>query len=240
MSDQQLGLQPGDSEPGSVIHTPWGDLQPRVDVRPLVGLLLFYGVVYVLPFGVFETLRKGEDGLIQWIQFFSYAAAGVLSGLIAWRGKRFSPRWQRWGWLLLALACFFVAAEEISWGERLTGFGVESIRAINSQEETTLHNIPAVQGALHFAFIACGLFGGYAGWRWWPQVALFPSRWLSLYFLPVALFYAYFDLSWITRAERIRNDQEVFELLLSLGLALHAWNGWRRVASAIPARQAQP
>jgi hypothetical protein len=71
-------------------------------------------------------------------------------------------------------------------------------------------------------------------------VALFPSRWLSLYFLPVALFYAYFDLSWITRAERIRNDQEVFELLLSLGLALHAWNGWRRVASAIPARQAQP
>jgi hypothetical protein len=230
MSEQQKASATRHDGRTAVIQTPWGDLEPLVDVRPLVGLLVLYGVVYFFPFYFFDALRKGEDGFIEWIQMLCYGFAGLLSLLIAWRGDRVSPRWQRWGWLLLGIACLFVAAEEVSWGERLHGFGVEFIREINSQEETTLHNIPAVQGGLHFAFIACGLFGGYAGWRWWPGIPLFPSRWLSLYFLPVALFYAYFDLSWLTNGERIRNDQEVFELLLAIGLALHARTNWRRLS----------
>jgi hypothetical protein len=135
------------------------------------------------------------------------------------------------GWLALAIFCFLLAGEEISWAERLTGVGVEAIKQINAQEETTIHNIPAIQGLMHFAFIFFGLLFGYLGWRYLPAIDALPARRFSLYFLPVALFYAYFDLSWITHGDRIRNDQEAIELLMAVGLFLHAWSKARRPAS---------
>ena len=52
-------------------------------------------------------------------------------------------------------------------------------------------------------------------------IEAFPGRNLSLYFLFVSLFYTYFDLSWITLGERIRNDQEAIEVLMAIGLFRH-------------------
>jgi hypothetical protein len=92
----------------------------------------------------------------------------------------------------------------------------------------------ALQGGLHFSFIVTGLIFGYLGWRFWPTLTAFPRRWFSLYFLPVSMFYAYFDLSWITNLNRIRNDQEIFECLLAVGLAMHAW--WSFKTYVVPER----
>jgi hypothetical protein len=44
------------------IQTPWGELRPVVDLLPLWYVLILYGIVNFLPFGVFEFWRKGEDG----------------------------------------------------------------------------------------------------------------------------------------------------------------------------------
>jgi cation transport ATPase len=209
--------------PESLIRTPWGDLSPRVDLLPLIYILILYGVVYFLPFGIFDAWRKGEDGPAEWIHFLGYAGA-FLSGLVVlWRRRRrLDAQWVFW--LLLTVFCFYVAGEEISWGERMTGLGLEAVREINAQKETNVHNIPAIQNYLHFSFIAAGLFFGWFGWRFWPGVEAFPSRWYSLYFLAVALFYAYWDLSWITLGDRIRNDQEAIEVLMASGLFLHAFH----------------
>ncbi|MBM5783540.1 MAG: hypothetical protein FJ076_01620 [Cyanobacteria bacterium K_DeepCast_35m_m1_288] len=114
-----------------------------------------------------------------------------------------------------------MASEEISWGERIHGWGVEALRSVNAQKETNIHNLPVVQNYLHVSFIAAGLFFGYAGWRWMSFIKAWPARRFSLYFLFVALFYTYFDLSWIIHAERIRNDLEGIELLMAVGLFLH-------------------
>jgi len=205
-----------------ILRTPWGELRPLVDLRPLWYVLLLYGVVWFLPRPVFEFWRKGEDGPAEWIQFFCYAGAGGASLLVAWRrrARPFSIRCL--GWLVLALFCLLMAGEEISWGERLTGLGIDAIRDINAQQETTIHNIPALQSLMHFGFIFFGLLFGWAGWRLLPGIDALPARWYSLWFLPVALFYAYFDLSWITHADRIRNDQEAIELMMAVGLLLHA------------------
>ncbi|MFY7696833.1 MAG: pectate lyase, partial [Cyanobium sp.] len=194
------------------ISTPWGSLEPVVDLLPLVYLLVLYGIVYFLPFGVFEGWRKGEDGPCEWLQFLGYAGASLCSFAVAWRRRRHWFSLPFLAWILLGLFCFLMAGEEISWGERLTGVGVEGIRQINAQGETTVHNIPAVQGLMHFAFILFGIFFGYLGWRFLPAIDALPARRFSLYFLPVALFYAYFDLSWITHGDRIRNDQEAIEV----------------------------
>jgi hypothetical protein len=200
---------------------------------PVLYLLVLYGLVWFLPFGVFEFWRKGEDGPAEWLQFFGYAGASIGAWVVVWRRRRLGLSLALLGWVALALFCFLMAAEEISWGERLTGLGLETVREINAQEETNLHNIPAVQGFMHFAFIFFNLLFGYIGWRWFSRIDAFPARRFSLYFLPVALFYAWFDLSWITRGDRIRNDQEAIELLMALGLFLHAWAMARRSRTAL-------
>lgn len=223
-----------------VIRTPWGELRSWVELTPLVYLFVLYGLVYFLPFGIFELWRKGEDGPAEWIQFFASAGACFYACRVAW-SRRSIGGLPFWSWLALALFCFLLAGEEISWGERLTGIGLEAIRNINAQEETTVHNIPAVQGFMHFAFIFFGLLFGYAGWRWFPRIDALPARRFSLYFLPVALFYTYWDLSWITHGARIRNDQEAIEVLLALGLFAHArWMARRSISAAPPPAPLSP
>ncbi|MEB3322618.1 MAG: pectate lyase [Synechococcaceae cyanobacterium] len=204
------------------IRTPWGDLLPKVDLSPVLYLLVLYGIVYFLPFEIFEFWSKGEDGPAEWIQFLAYAGASLFAFTVAWRRRRSFPSLRFLGWLALAIFCFLMAGEEISWGERITGLGIDALREINAQEETTIHNIPVVQNYMHFGFILFGLLFGYLGWRFLPAIDALPARWFSLYFLPVALFYTYFDLSWITHGERIRNDQEAIEILMAVGLFLHA------------------
>jgi hypothetical protein len=44
-----------------IVRTPWGELRPLVDLRPLWYLLILYGVLWFLPRPVFEFWRKGED-----------------------------------------------------------------------------------------------------------------------------------------------------------------------------------
>lgn len=223
------------AEAERIIRTPWGELRPSVDLLPVLYLLMLYGVVFFLPFDAFEAWRKGEDGPAEWLQFLGYAGAALGAAVVAWQRRRAWFTVACFSWLVLAVLCVLVAAEEISWGERLTGAGVAAIRGINAQEETNLHNIPLLQQFMHFSFIAVGLLLGYAGWRFWPRLDVFPARRFSLYFLPVALFYTYWDLSWITRGERIRNDQEAIELMLAVGLLLHSWTVARRGRSLRPA-----
>ena len=66
-----------------VIKTPWGDLVPSVDLFPLVYLIVLYGIVYFLPFGIFDFWRKGEDSLAEWFQFFAYLGAGLSALLLS-------------------------------------------------------------------------------------------------------------------------------------------------------------
>ena len=201
------------------IKTPWGVITPKAELFPVIYILILYGLIYFLPLNIFDYWSKGEDGAAEWLQFIFYFFAFVSSSIVTWRRRKCAK--QCFFWLLITLFCFYAAGEEISWAERVTNIGIESIRQINAQGETNLHNIPIFQNYLHFSFIISGLFFGWIGWKKWPQIEAFPSRNFSLYFLIVALFYTYFDLSWITLGERIRNDQEAIEILMAIGLFRH-------------------
>ena len=218
-----------------VIQTPWGDLTPRVDLFPLVYLLVLYGIIYFLPFGIFDFWRKGEDGLVEWLQFFAYLGAGLSALLYFLLSIKVRPRVQSLFWLLMMIFCLYVAGEEISWGERLTGFGFDLLREGNAQGESNLHNLEGIQNYLHVSFMAAGVFLGWLGWRFFPSIEAFPARRFSLYFLIVAAFYFYWDLSWISHGDRIRNDQEAIELLMALGLWMHCSTSLRRLVGSRPA-----
>ena len=131
-------------------------------------------------------------------------------------------------WLFFSIFCFLVAAEEISWGERITGFTLNSISELSIQGETNLHNLPFFHNILldPLLHVLC-IFLGWVGWRKWPNLSSLPSRKYSLFFLLVSLFFAYYDLSWASTVQHIRNDQEIFEFLLSTGIFFHFLEGLR-------------
>ena len=80
-----------------VIRTPWGELRPQVDMLPVLYLLVLYGLVWFLPFGVFESWRKGEDGPAEWLQFIGYAGAAatvwacIIPALLAKKSRELAP-----------------------------------------------------------------------------------------------------------------------------------------------------
>jgi hypothetical protein len=132
------------------------------------------------------------------------------------------------------LGLFFIAGEEISWGQRILGFETPSqLAARNSQNELTIHNIDFIHKLLHYLYILIGLVGGGA-WIIIPRNFLkktkilrqfIPPWQLSFYFLLTA--FIYFAV-WIVDIRRdfrfiYWKDQEVGELFLSFGFLLYAW-----------------
>ena len=204
------------------INTPWGEIKPSVIIFPIYYLLLIYAVFYFLPFNLFDTFFLKEDSFIEWMQFIGYFFAFLISLLICFVKKdRFFK--QKIFWFLLAIFCFCIAGEEISWGERITNIGIESIKDINLQGETNFHNLKNINNYLHSSFIFLGLFFGWAGWKFWPYIEALPNKKYTLFFLIVSAFYFYFDLSFITLGNRIPNHQETIEFLMSSGLFLHCF-----------------
>ena len=116
-------------------------VKDHLDLRPVLLLALMYGVIAFLPFGIFGWLQN-EDGLMEW----GSVALLILSAINAFRLQKQSQNgWERMGWLLFFVLCCLFIGEEISWGERLHGAGIDAIRSINTQGETNLHNIAVFQ-----------------------------------------------------------------------------------------------
>ena len=218
------------------IKTPWGKIVPEVSLFPIYYLLFIYCFVYILPYGKFligvswfDWLRS-EDGPLEWIQFFEYGLSSIIAFLIFIKQKK-KKAINSIIWLLIALFSFLIAGEEISWGERLTGIGIESISTLNVQGETNFHNLPFFHNyLLDPVFEISCIFLGWFGWKRFKKIDAFPSKNLSLFFLFVALFYFYFDISWASTTQQIRNDQEIFEFLLSTGIFFHCIKGLRGIS----------
>ena len=215
------------------IKTPWGKIRPEVSLFPIYYLIFIYCLVYVLPYGKFFIgiswfdWFRSEDGPLEWIQFIEYAISSLLSLMVFLKQKR-KKEINSIIWFLMAFLCFLIAGEEISWGERLTGIGINSISSLNVQGETNFHNLPFFHNyLLDPVFEISCIFLGWIGWKRFKKIDAFPKKEFSLFFLFVALFYFYFDISWASTTEQIRNDQEIFEFLLSTGIFLHCLDNYK-------------
>ena len=215
------------------IRTPWGVIFSKVSLFPIYYLIFIYGFVYILPFGKnfigttwFELLKK-EDGPLEWLQFCQFFISSIMGLFIFYKSKK-KRSTNSLIWLFFSIFCFLISAEEISWGERITGFTLNSISELSIQGETNFHNLPFFHNILldPLLHILC-FFLGWVGWRKWPNLSSLPSRKYSLFFLLVSLFFAYYDLSWASTVPHIRNDQEIFEFLLSTGIFLHFWHNFK-------------
>ena len=217
----------------SDIRTPWGSIFSKVSLFPIYYLIFIYGFVYILPFGKnfigstwFDLLKK-EDGPLEWLQFSQFFISSIMGLFIFYKSKK-KRSMNSLIWLIFSIFCLLISAEEISWGERITGFTLSSISDLSIQGETNFHNLPFFHNILldPTLHILC-IFLGWLGWRKWPHLSSLPRRKYSLFFLMVSLFFAYYDLSWASTVQHIRNDQEIFEFLLSTGIFLHFWDNFK-------------
>ena len=213
----------------SDIRTPWGSISSQVSLFPIYYLIFIYGLIYILPFGKdligmtwFDLLKK-EDWPLEWLQFSQFFISSLIGFLIFYKSKK-KRSINSLIWLFFSIFCFIISAEEISWSERITGFTLHSISELSIQGETNFHNLPFFHNILldPLLHVLC-IFLGWVGWRKWPNLSSLPSKKFSLFFLLVSLFFAYYDLSWASTVQHIRNDQEIFEFLLSSGIFLHFW-----------------
>lgn len=138
----------------------------------VVGIVTLIAALALLSKGTFRPLfafLTEEDSLLEWGQFLFVCAASLI---FAWIGIQFIRNGQRAIgvlYLLIAFCAFFVAGEEISWGQRLFGWTEPaSLAAINHQNETNIHNIRPVQRAFGFVVLFGGMYGSLA-----PLIAAF-------------------------------------------------------------------
>ncbi len=166
---------------------------------------------------------------MEWLQFTEYLISSIFGIYIYFKNKNKNSI-NSFIWLILSVFCFIVAAEEISWGERITGFSIDSLTKISIQSETNLHNLPFFHDFfLDPILIAICIIFGWIGWRKWPYLNSIPNKKLSLFFLITALYIFYYEISWASTVEHIRNDLEIYEFLLSTGIFLHFWNNFKLI-----------
>ena len=131
-----------------------------------------------------------EDGPVEWA---TVAALVALAAILFVRIKKLSekcpPQLKVAGYALAVLS-LLAAGEEISWGQRLFGFQTgESLKKLNYQHETNLHNLmpgELFNGLIIFA-VGISLVGVPLAWRKWKKREPWwlPSRELSLLTLAV-------------------------------------------------------
>ncbi|MGV3586540.1 MAG: hypothetical protein ACO1OF_06045 [Adhaeribacter sp.] len=105
--------------------------------------LLFFGIVLSRTDRYwFDFTYTAEDGFIEWVTLLPLVAMMFISGqriIKLFRLRRPLFLGALAGFMLL---CFFLAGEELSWGQRFLNLeSSEFFKANNSQKETNLHNL---------------------------------------------------------------------------------------------------
>jgi hypothetical protein len=110
---------------------------------------------------IFGCDSQGAYG--EWIQFICFSIAGGV-GVATWRLMR--KEGIKKESVLLALffiGCFFIALEEISYGQWIFHWKAPAFfLEVNAQKETNIHNIPNLGFNIHKVFMAIGFFGSFA------------------------------------------------------------------------------
>lgn len=177
---------------------------------------------YHLLFGILE------GGVFEWVQFACYLFAAIISAICVIKNKHDKASFVNILLLLFSIATFFIALEEISYGQHIFKWDTPAhLQQINSQRETNLHNLTIVMenGLQIKAFVLIGLCGAFS---WilransedslhWRDI-LFVNRYLALYFLPVSIFY----MNIILFGMKYNDHQELFETVLSFGFLMVA------------------
>jgi hypothetical protein len=181
----------------------WG-----VPTRVAVAVALTPVVVAVAMFLLADAQQtffwlSDEDHPIEWLQFALLVPAIVAFAATALKLSRLRYNAAATVTAGLTLGLFFIAGEEISWGQRILGFGTpSSLQGTNYQDEATLHNI----GGLHQYFVhgvaLIGFYGAVAPLLWYAVRSRRARTPLSLLLVPPLFLAPAFAIAFLYRGVR--------------------------------------
>lgn len=152
-------------------------------------------VTRLFPFDLFFHMAK-DDTLFENIQVAVLLLGSAASAAFSFHFKRHSQLKLAGFFALAAFGLFFVAGEEISWGQRLFGWEpTELIDEINYQDEYTLHNLHFFQHKVLYGYVTLCILAITLPWitRAVPALRRFrnfvPSPLLLFFFLFPLLIY---------------------------------------------------
>ena len=218
----------------------WGISQRMawwIVVLPIIGAVLVALTVVSKPVFTFVTM---EDGPIEWAQFVCYMLAAVAGAGIAIKRFRAGHPWQALLFAGFAFANFFIAGEEIAWGQRIFGLQTpEELAEINHQGEITVHNIRVIQNAFNVVLFIAGAYGMVAYFvnkkvqvqQYWDQAnyLLVPPLFLVPSFL-ILFAYKLIRFTVLRTSEfTVTKYGEWPELCLAFGFFVFAWLNYRRL-----------
>jgi hypothetical protein len=216
-----------------------------ITLMPIVSTLAF---IAAIPFPALFLWLIDEDSLLEWLQFACILAASLLFALLSVRLFRGGRRGVGLLYLLLTLGAFFIAGEEISWGQRILGIRTpEALEAINAQQEISVHNIFGFHQLFIYATVLGGMYGIVG-----PLVRLAfsadrpRSRLSYLLIPPLCLIPAFFmpfgyrlsrlliqpELYFPDKVFIITEFSELTELCMYFALLVFAWLNLRRLRQA--------
>ena len=205
----------------------------KIDAYAAHGLFFFLMTLFGLiiwQFPVAYIWATYEDLPGEWCQFYFFVFALLFAVPLARGGSRF-----RFFFAALALACFYVAGEEISWGQRLFNIPTpDFFRAHNLQQETNLHNFvtgpystllkQVIEAGLACAFMVYGVI--------YPRELRInrpAAVWINNLGIPAPPLHLWPFFAAAALGElRIFsfNEAEIAEILLALALAMLAGHHW--------------
>jgi hypothetical protein len=214
-------------------------------ILPLIFLLLSFLLHSYSPDIYYRLFGVLEGGIFEWVQFACYILAAYI-GLKTYfiNRKYLKSLTQKTILLLFTFGCFFIALEEVSYGQHLFKWsGHIFFSSENIQKETNIHNLKFIQGepflfGLTIYFLSFISVCAYGSFSWLLKFSRIKSPvlnlvvvdwWLMLYFLPVLL-YMLQDL----KPPQFINymHQEVFESLLAFGFLAISINNFSKIKIA--------
>ncbi len=175
----------------------------------------------------------GEDGFAETMQVVFYALALMFCLFVVnalWRSGR---RGVAMLYVVVAAGLVFMLGEELSWGQRIWGWETpESMRQINKQEETNLHNIYGVGSTFKWLQLLVGAYGTLLPLAVWKLGALRRYRDFLSRVVPHYSLIPYFVMLFVWRVYRnffdaprdfyfvVSEYNEVLELVLAMGFFL--------------------
>ncbi|RIL12368.1 hypothetical protein DCC79_01690 [bacterium] len=183
----------------------------------------------------------GEDGVVETLQVAAYAVALVAAVRLTLRLRATgAARWLVTLYALLVAGLVFMIGEELSWGQRIVGWGTpDTLASANKQAETNLHNIYGVGDTFKWIQMLAGAYGSILpfavgrGSRFAARRAdlawIVPAPPLALYFAPMFVWRIYRNV--FPDPARfnflVTEFNEVVELIFALGIAWFLVLRWR-------------
>jgi len=171
-----------------------------------------------------------EDGPVEWATFICFVAAMIVAIQVCNLFVQVNYKWQACFYAFFAIAMFFCAGEELSWGQRILNLPTpDALRIPGQQDELVFHNVGGTFGVFNIGIISVEFIGGIAyfvkrgltvGQRGGQVNYLLPGLYLSSFFvIPLVYKLLQFVLN-RTPDSVIGKYVEWTELCLALGLCL--------------------